>query len=188
MAPGALDTNSSQTNSDQLDMDTDSHEQQPTSRSSNGRIDRVPKIDLTVDLSDNSSEEKEMQTTTNMSTDLEYSRSAPNCRDEESSSPHPAQRSKGMQPSSGGAHQSRLKGSATQTKESRTKNAFRETNSVQSAYLLYHCEVYGCGSSFKDKLEMVKHIQTHVRTVSEVTIISYVNHAVSRLARTQIPV
>lgn len=182
MAPSALDSNSSQTNSDQLDMDTHSHDQQPTSRSSNGRIDRVPEIDLTVNLSDTSSEEEQMQTTTNMSTGLEYSRSAADCGDEEASTPHPAQRWKVMQPSSGGAHQSRLKGSVSQTKEKRTKNAFRETNSVQNTDLLYHCEVSGCGSSFKDKLETVKDTSlenTHVRTVSEDTIITYVTYAVS---------
>ena len=182
MAPSALDSNSSQTNSDQLDMDTDSHDQQPTSRSSNGRIDRVPEIDLTVNLSDTRSEEEQMQTTTtNMSTGLEYSRSEPTCRDEEASTPHPAQRWKVMQPSSGGAHQSRLQGSVPQTKE-KTKNAFRETNSVQNTDLLYHCEVSGCGSSFKDKLETVKDTSlknTHVRTVSDVTIITYVTYAVS---------
>lgn len=182
MALSALLTNSSQSNSDELDMDIDSHDQQPTSRSSNGRIDRVPEIDLTVNLSDTSSEEEQMQTTTNMTTGLEYWRSVPNCRDEEASTPHPAERWKVMQPSSGGAHQFRLNGSVSQTKEKKTKNALRKTNSVQNTDPLYHCEVSGCGSSFKDKLETVKDTSlenTPVRTVSVVTIITYLTYAVS---------
>lgn len=182
MALSALLTNSSQSNSDELDMDIDSHDQQPTSRSSNGRIDRVPEIDLTVNLSDTSSEEEQMQTTTNMTTGLEYWRSVPNCRDEEASTPHPAERWKVMQPSSGGAHQFRLNGSVSQTKEKKTKSALRKTNSVQNTDPLYHCEVSGCGSSFKDKLETVKDTSlenTPVRTVSVVTIITYLTYAVS---------
>ena len=182
MALSALLTNSSQTNSGELDMDIDSHDQQPTSRSSNGRIDRVPEIDLTVNLSDTSSEEEQMQTTTNMTTGLEYWRSVPNCRDEEASTPHPAERWKVMQPSSGGAHQFRLNGSVSQTKEKKTKSALRKTNSVQNTDLLNHCEVSGFGSSFKDKLETVKDTSlknTPVRTVSVVTIITYLTYAVS---------